>query len=169
MKSKKIIPIFILIVFVLITLAALIGLSKNNSEQCIINDFLQKAFTKSDENMKMYNNIHNSATIIGEGVDRSNDQLNTNSGIMDEIIKEEYGSYLNDQGITDFQSKLYSYLYLTFSSSQECTIDSLIVEDKDGYYSFQVILNIDNNIQTITGRLETTDKKISRIIVSEIQ
>ena len=94
------------------------------------------------------------------------------SGIISTVGLEEfekaYSTYLDSNGMDDFQNGLFGYMLDLYTADETWEIsETEIMKDNDAY-KFRVSMNVGDTPQEIQGGAEVNDGKIGNLDITEL-
>ena len=85
-----------------------------------------------------------------------------------EEFEKAYSTYLDSNGMDDFQNGLFGYMLDLYTADETWEIsETEIMKDNDAY-KFRVSMNVGDTPQEIQGRAEVNDGKIGNLDITEL-
>lgn len=167
MKRKYIYTIVVAVFLVCLGLAAVF--LRPDKEEQLVKEFLDQTFTKSEENAELYQAVMDSPSVIGLGVDQQTQKETVEKGQQaSEEFEKAYSTYLDSNGMNDFQNGLFGYMLDLYTADETWEISETEITEDNDVYKFRVIINVGDNLQEIQGRAEVIDGKIGNLDITEL-
>lgn len=161
-KKYLYLPIIIIICIVIV----IFNFQGIHSNEKLIEAFLKKALSRSEENITLYKKIYESPGTIGLGVDKETEEQSwKDNERVSEAIKRTYGEYLNDSGLEDFENGILALLFQIYDQDKTYEILKIKVKEDKEFYKFQSVLKVNGQKKVLEGRVEISDDKITKIRV----
>lgn len=184
MKNRRYLSMILLNFTALLTLIGCGGMSnkdsstKSTEDIKVIETVLEKNFTAPDEVLLTELYDPDNATIIDQNSQGSSASLENSSNGLNQYLEDKYGDYFTDYGYEKFFTTTgvgLDYSVEADSAGYSIVTDEVSViqdEDKPERYQFEVTVtytdaNKENNISTISGRVEMKDEKIDSLDVND--
>lgn len=167
MKRKYIYTIVVAVFLVCLGLSAVF--LRPDKEEQLVKEFLDHAFTKSEENAELYQAVVDSPSVIGLGVDQQTQKETVEKRQQaSEDFEKAYSIYLDSNGMNDFQNELFGYMLDLYTADETWEISETEITEDNDVYKFRVIINVGDNLQEIQGRAEVIDGKIGNLDITEL-
>lgn len=167
MKRKYIYTIVVAVFLVCLGLSAVF--LRPDKEEQLVKEFLDHAFTKSEENAELYQAVMDSPSVIGLGVDQQTQKETVEKRQQaSEDFEKAYSTYLDSNGMNDFQNGLFGYMLDLYTADETWEISETEITEDNDVYKFRVIINVGDNLQEIQGRAEVIDGKIGNLDITEL-
>ena len=167
MKRKYIYTIVVAVFLVCLALSAVF--LRPDKEEQLVKEFLDQTFTKSEENAELYQEVMDSPSVIGLDVDQQTQKETVEKGQQaSEEFEKAYSTYLDSNGMNDFQNGLFGYMLDLYTADETWEISETEITEDNNVYKFRVIINVGDNPQEIQGRAEVIDGKIGNLDITEL-
>lgn len=167
MKRKYIYTIVVAVFLVCLALSAVF--LRPDKEEQLVKEFLDQTFTKSEENAELYQEVMDSPSVIGLDVDQQTQKETVEKGQQaSEEFEKAYSTYLDSNGMNDFQNGLFGYMLDLYTADETWEISETEITEDNDVYKFRVIINVGDNPQEIQGRAEVIDGKIGNLDITEL-
>lgn len=167
MKRKYIYTIVVAVFLVCLGLSVVF--LRPDKEEQLVKEFLDQTFTKSEENAELYQAVMDSPSVIGLGVDQQTQKETVEKGQQaSEEFEKAYSTYLDSNGMNDFQKGLFGYMLDLYTADETWEISETEITEDNDVYKFRVIINVGDNPQEIQGRAEVIDGKIGNLDITEL-
>lgn len=167
MKRKYIYTI--VVVAFLVCLGLSVVFLRPDKEEQLVKEFLDQTFTKSEENAELYQEVMDSPSVIGLDVDQQTQKETVEKGQQaSEEFEKAYSTYLDSNGMNDFQNGLFGYMLDLYTADETWEISETEITEDNDVYKFRVIINVGDNLQEIQGRAEVIDGKIGNLDITEL-
>lgn len=167
MKRKYIYTIVVAVFLVCLALSAVF--LRPDKEEQLVKEFLDQTFTKSEENAELYQEVMDSPSVIGLDVDQQTQKETVEKGQQaSEEFEKAYSTYLDSNGMNDFQNGLFGYMLDLYTADEMWEISETEITEDNNVYKFRVIINVGDNPQEIQGRAEVIDGKIGNLDITEL-
>lgn len=167
MKRKYIYTIVVAVFLVCLALSAVF--LRPDKEEQLVKEFLDQTFTKSEENAELYQEVMDSPSVIGLDVDQQTQKETVEKGQQaSEEFEKVYSTYLDSNGMNDFQNGLFGYMLDLYTADETWEISETEITEDNDVYKFRVIINVGDNLQEIQGRAEVIDGKIGNLDITEL-
>ena len=167
MKRKYIYTIVVAVFLVCLALSAVF--LRPDKEEQLVKEFLDQTFTKSEENAELYQEVMDSPSVIGLDVDQQTQKETVEKGQQaSEEFEKAYSTYLDSNGMNDFQNGLFGYMLDLYTADETWEISETEITEDNDVYKFRVIINVGDNPQEIRGRAEVIDGKIGNLDITEL-
>ncbi len=167
MKRKYIYTIVVAVFLVCLALSAVF--LRPDKEEQLVKEFLDQTFTKSEENAELYQEVMDSPSVIGLDVDQQTQKETVEKGQQaSEEFEKAYSTYLDSNGMNDFQNGLFGYMLDLYTADETWEISETEITEDNDVYKFRVIINVGDNLQEIQGRAEVIDGKIGNLDITEL-
>lgn len=167
MKRKYIYTIVVAVFLVCLGLSVVF--LRPDKEEQLVKEFLDQTFTKSEENAELYQEVMDSPSVIGLDVDQQTQKETVEKGQQaSEEFEKAYSTYLDSNGMNDFQNGLFGYMLDLYTADEMWEISETEITEDNDVYKFRVIINVGDNPQEIQGRAEVIDGKIGNLDITEL-
>lgn len=167
MKRKYIYTIVVAVFLVCLGLSVVF--LRPDKEEQLVKEFLDQTFTKSEENAELYQEVMDSPSVIGLDVDQQTQKETVEKGQQaSEEFEKVYSTYLDSNGMNDFQNGLFGYMLDLYTADETWEISETEITEDNDVYKFRVIINVGDNLQEIQGRAEVIDGKIGNLDITEL-
>lgn len=167
MKRKYIYTIVVAVFLVCLGLSVVF--LRPDKEEQLVKEFLDQTFTKSEENAELYQEVMDSPSVIGLDVDQQTQKETVEKGQQaSEEFEKAYSTYLDSNGMNDFQNGLFGYMLDLYTADEMWEISETEITEDNNVYKFRVIINVGDNPQEIQGRAEVIDGKIGNLDITEL-
>lgn len=167
MKRKYIYTIVVAVFLVCLGLSVVF--LRPDKEEQLVKEFLDQTFTKSEENAELYQEVMDSPSVIGLDVDQQTQKETVEKGQQaSEEFEKAYSTYLDSNGMNDFQNGLFGYMLDLYTADETWEISETEITEDNDVYKFRVIINVGDNLQEIQGRAEVIDGKIGNLDITEL-
>lgn len=153
----------------LVCLGMSVAFLRPDKEEQLVKEFLNQTFTKSEENAKLYQAVMDSPSVIGLGVDQQTQKETAGKAQQaSEEFEKAYSTYLDSNGMDDFQNGLFGYMLDLYTADEMWEISETEITKDNEAYKFRVSMNVGDTPQEIQGRAEVNDGKIGNLDITEL-
>lgn len=140
-----------------------------DKEKQLVKEFLDQTLTKSDENAELYQAVMDSPSVIGLGVDQQTQEETVEKAQqVSEEFEKAYSTYLDSNGMNDFQNGLFGYMLDLYTADETWEISETEITKDNDAYKFRISMKVGDTPQEIQGRAEVIDGKIGSLDVTEL-